>query len=93
MPKIAKWSRTDKRGPHLSKAAWEHDDTGEVLYISHKPPNNGGYTVMAAEAKAKPLGTGDGERVGYHHTLRGAKHVARENLRDNPDGFKSDDHE
>lgn len=93
MPKIGGWSRVEDR--YIRRAvdarkAWVHDDTGEVVAITEKVPDDGYYVMLQAEAPEhwSSFWGGDGERIGYDPTIRYAKRLAARWLRENPDGSR-----
>jgi len=91
MPKIKNWSREDQAGPARSICAWRHDETGEILYVSHKVPNDGYYVMSVPPEVAKDrefVTSGkDAERKGYSHIQNVARQIATSEIRDHPAGF------
>lgn len=94
MPKIGGWSRRQdlEREYSVLTKIWSHDETGEILWISEKVPNDGYYVMLAAsEEKFRDNRHANSKRYGYDPTKKWAKKIASNKMRDNPDGFRGDD--
>lgn len=95
MPKIGEWSRMNSHEKDLdtpvtdtAEAAWKHDETGEVVYVSHKVPNDGYYVMYVPPEE--DLIHGLGERLGFDTYKSTAMSIATDKLKDNKEGFREE---
>lgn len=86
MPKIKNWSKLTAGYLPVS-FAWKNDETGEVLFVGSKVPNDG-YYVMVAPSDKCPIGHPKIKRVGFETTKEASRQSAISKIRENPDGFE-----
>ena len=87
MPKIPNWKRNDEVGPNNCRRAWVNEETGELLYVSHKIPKQEHYVIVGEQDELKTLL--DGKRIGSSPDKNEALKIASKKMKQNPHGFLS----
>lgn len=86
MPPIPNWTRLDETESQVARqslAAWQNTETGEVVYLGDKVPNDGYYAMRIPSNDPGEL---PGVRVGFHHRRRDAYKKATGWMRSHPEG-------
>lgn len=88
MPPIKNWSRADDicdKSNLYQDVGWKHDNTGEVVCMTTKVPNDGYYGYR--HSPDDEFLTGDRDVVGFGTRWNEAKRDVVEHLRENPKGL------
>jgi len=93
MPKIKNWSRRQDlecEAPPIR--VWEHDETGEIAWLSEKIPRDGYYFMVCGSVNEfRGFRHSNSERYRYSHLKHHALELSSRELRENTDGFGMDE--
>lgn len=93
MPKIKNWSRRWdlERQTHVTRV-WEHDETGELVWVSDYVPNDGYYVYMCeSEDEFHDNRHANSVCYDYSHRKSDTLKLTTSQLRKHQTGFKGDD--